>query len=256
MMCAMPGKPSQTAGAQSLPAMAGRFASPLAPKTGLGVLHLFYRVHISADFGVIRTAVEAACKDGCQVVSIAMLGHKADLGFMVLADDMWHLRAFQTRASEAGLELSGSYVSITEVSEYAPGLPEDIKSKRLYPSLPPDGKRAFCFYPMSKRRQPGQNWYTLDYEQRRDLMYAHGATGRKFAGRVLQLVTGSAGVDDFEWGVSLFANRPDDLKDVVYTMRFDEASALYAEFGPFFFGVVADLEEVLSAMPGAMSAQR
>ena len=77
-------------------------------------------------------------------------------------------------------------------------------------------------------------------------MSGHGKTGRTFAGRVLQVITGSAGLDDWEWGVSLFAVNPDDLKDVVYTMRFDEASAKYAEFGPFVTGLVADVSEVVA----------
>jgi chlorite dismutase len=98
---------------------------------------------------------------------------------------------------------------------------------------------------MSKRRNPDQNWFTLGFEKRKELMYEHGASGRQFAGRVLQVITGSTGVDDFEWGVTLFCLHPDDLKEVVYTMRFDEASAEYAEFGPFYSGVVADIKEVL-----------
>ncbi len=220
------------------------------------MLHLFYRVQHSSSLDQESTAAEVvsavstARGDGCQVVTLAMLGHKADLGIMALSADMSELRALQTRLERAHLELVGSYVSLTEVSEYAAGIPDDTKSKRLYPDLPPSGKGAFCFYPMSKRRLVGQNWYTLDYGERRQLMFAHGATGRKFAGRVLQLVTGSAGLDDFEWGVSLFAERPDDLKDVVYTMRFDEASALYAEFGPFYFGMVGDLDAVLRSLLG------
>jgi chlorite dismutase len=131
------------------------------------------------------------------------------------------------------------------VSEYAKGVPEELRQRRLFPQLPPDGKRAWCFYGMSKRRIVGQNWYTLPYDERDQLMRVHGKTGRTFAGRVLQLITGSTGLDDWEWGVTLFAERPDDLKDVVYTMRFDEASATYAEFGPFFTGVVAPIDELL-----------
>ena len=130
-------------------------------------------------------------------------------------------------------------MSLTEISEYAQGVPEEMKQARLYPQLPPEGKPAFCFYPMSKRRGDVSNWFTLPYDDRKELMYAHGASGRKFAGRVLQVITGSTGIDDFEWGVTLFAVHPDDLKEVVYTMRFDEASALYAEFGPFYTGMVA-----------------
>jgi chlorite dismutase len=100
---------------------------------------------------------------------------------------------------------------------------------------------------MSKRRDVAGNWFTLPYDEREKLMHEHGASGRKFAGRVLQLITGSTGIDDFEWGVTLFAVHPDDLKEVVYTMRFDEASAIYAEFGPFFAGMVGDLADVLSS---------
>jgi chlorite dismutase len=107
---------------------------------------------------------------------------------------------------------------------------------------------AICFYPMSKRRLPGQNWYELPYEDRQRLMYEHGTSGRAFRGRVLQLITGSTGVDDFDWGVTLFGVRPDDLKEVVHTMRFDEASAAYAEFGPFITGMVAEPAVVLATV--------
>ena len=139
-------------------------------------------------------------------------------------------------------------MSLTELSEYAAGVPEELRQARLFPQLPPEGKPAFCFYPMSKRRDPGQNWFTLPFDERKELMYAHGKSGRTFAGRVLQVVTGATGVDDWEWGVTLFAQHPDDLKEVVYTMRFDEASAIYAEFGPFVTGMVAPLDDVLDAI--------
>jgi chlorite dismutase len=98
---------------------------------------------------------------------------------------------------------------------------------------------------MSKRRGEADNWYRLSYEEREELMRGHGALGRTFRGRVLQLITASTGLDDWEWGVTLFGVHPDDLKDCVYEMRFDEASARYAEFGPFYTGLVAPLEEVL-----------
>ena len=191
------------------------------------------------------TAVKGLRDEDHQVVTFSVLGHKADLGFMALGPDLWRLRAFQTGVQAAGLDVVSSYVSLTEVSEYARGMPAELLAARLHPRLPPEGMRACCFYPMSKRRVPGQNWYELPYEERERLMFGHGKTGRAFKGRVLQLVTGSAGLDDYEWGVTLFAVHPDDLKDVVYTMRFDEASARYAEFGPFFTGMVADAEDVL-----------
>ncbi len=140
-------------------------------------------------------------------------------------------------------------MSLTEVSEYAQGMPEEMKQNRLQPQLPPEGKAAFCFYPMSKRRGgPDQNWFTLPYDDRKALMLEHGTSGRKFAGRVLQVVTGSTGLDDFEWGVTLFAVHPDDLKEVVYTMRFDEASAVFAEFGPFYTGMVTTVEHLVEVI--------
>jgi hydrogen peroxide-dependent heme synthase len=217
----------------------------LAPQDGWGVLHLFYKLTPRSDFEAVTQAARQTERSGHQVVSFAVLGHKADLGFMVLSPDLVALRRTQGAFSAAGLELVGSYMSLTEVSEYAKGMPAERLEARLHPKLPPLGKRALCFYPMSKRRDGADNWYRLDYESRLALMYEHGASGRKFAGRVLQLVTGSTGLDDFEWGVTLFATSPDDLKECVHTMRFDEASARYADFGPFYTGIVAPVEEVL-----------
>ncbi len=221
---------------------------PLTPATGWGVLHLFCKPGPLADPEAIVAAVKSCEADDHQVITVALLGHKADLGFMALGPDLWRLRRLQSDLVAAGLDMVDSYVSLTEVSEYAQGVPEELKQRRLYPQLPPEGKQAWCFYPMSKRRNIGQNWYTLPYDERDQLMRGHGKTGRTFAGRVLQLITGSTGLDDWEWGVTLFAERPDDLKDVVYTMRFDEASATYAEFGTFYTGMVAPVEELLETL--------
>ncbi len=218
---------------------------PLSPAIGLGVLHLFCRSRATVDVPALEQAEHAARKAGLTVVTVALLGHKADVGFMVLGPDLWELRRFQTEVVRAGLDPTWSYVSLTEVSEYASGVPEELKHARLYPSLPPEGKRAFCFYPMSKRRSGTDNWYRLPYGARESLMRSHGGVGRSFRGRVLQLVTGSTGLDDWEWGVTLFATRPEDLKECVYRMRFDEASARFAEFGPFYTGIVGALDEVL-----------
>ena len=219
-------------------------AEPLRPQVGWGVLHLFCKPTSATDPQAVIAAVKAAEGAGDQVVSVAVLGHKADLAFMVLGDELRRQRRFQSELQAAGLEVVDSYVSLTEVSEYAKGMPEEMKTPRLHPQLPPEGKPAWCFYPMSKKRVPEQNWFTEPYERRRELMLEHGTSGRKFAGRVLQVVTGSTGLDDYEWGVTLFAAHPDDLKEVVYTMRFDEASAVYAEFGPFYAGMVTPVEDL------------
>jgi chlorite dismutase len=198
------------------------------------------------DAAGVLDAIEHTRKLDHQVVTAAMLGHKADLCVLGLGPDLRVLRDLQTSLWRAGLEVVDSYVSLTEVSEYASGVPEEMKQARLYPVLPPAGMPAFCFYPMSKRRSPGaENWYTLPYDQRLQLMLGHGAVGRQFRGRVLQLVTGSTGLDDYEWGVTLFGVHPDDLKECVYQMRFDEGSALYAEFGRFYTGIVGDAPQVL-----------
>src|SRR6202034_1386819 len=132
---------------------------------------------------VLRKAVDSARGDGYQVVTAALLGHKADLGLVVLGPDIWRLRQFQTDVQDAGAEPVASYVSLTEVSEYAAGIPDEMRQARLFPQLPPEGKSAFCFYPMSKRRAADHNWYALDFEERKALMYRHGAVGRTFHGR-------------------------------------------------------------------------
>ncbi|MGY6502029.1 MAG: chlorite dismutase family protein [Acidimicrobiales bacterium] len=221
---------------------------PLSPSTGLGVLHLFLKVGPSVTRDGVEQAVKAAEAEDVQVVTVAMLGHKADLAVMALCADVWPLRRLQTALVGAGCELVDSYVSLTELSEYAQGVPEPMRQARLHPELPPEGKPAWCFYPMSKRRWVGANWFTLPYDDRKELMYEHGASGRNFAGRILQVVTGSTGLDDFEWGVTLFGQHPDDLKEVVYTMRYDTASALYGEFGAFYTGMVAPLGELLDQL--------
>jgi hydrogen peroxide-dependent heme synthase len=221
-------------------------SATLEPSVGWGVLHLFCRVGPDADGQAIVSAVKDAQEGDHQVVTFSVLGHKADIGFLAMGPDWLHLRRLQAGIQRAGLAVVSSYVSLTELSEYSKGMPEQHLRNRLYPTLPPEGMRAICFYPMSKRRGERDNWYATDFDERKRLMIEHGQSGRRFAGRVVQLVTGSTGLDDFEWGVTLFGVHPDDLKDTVYSMRFDEASARFAEFGPFFAGAVGSVEEVLS----------
>jgi len=240
------------------------------PSIGWGVLHLFYRVdraraeHEPGGAKRIADAVSSLEGDGHQALCMAMLGHKADLGVMALGPDLARLQAFQADLLGAPLEPVWSYVSLTELSEY--GATEDdertrlaaeehlegaalderlatwreriehYREQRLHPRLP--AKQVCCFYPMSKRRTAGENWYELPFAQRKELMGGHARVGRSYAGRVLQLITGSTGIDDWEWGVTLLADDVVALKEIVYEMRFDPVSARYADFGPFFTGLV------------------
>lgn len=214
-------------------------------ETGLGVLHLFGKPTPALDREAAVAAVKAAEADDCQVITAAILGHKADIAFMALAPDWRTLRTLQTALQNAGIDIVDSYVSITEVSEYTKGMPEEMRNARLHPQIPPEGLNAFCFYPMTKKREAHANWYATPYEDRNAMMMEHGKSGRTFAGRVGQLITGSTGLDDFEWGVTLFAASPDVVKDVVYTMRFDKGSALYGEFGAFYVGYLDSVENIV-----------
>ena len=213
---------------------------------GLVVVHLFCDRTPDTDVAAVYGALKDAADAGTQVVTVAVLGHKAHLCFMGLHADAWALRDLQTGLARAGLDIVDSYVSITELSEYALELPAEMADMRLNPKLPPPDKPAWCFYPMTKRRNVGQNWYNLGFEDRKKLMYEHGASGRKFAGRIVQLVTASTGLDDWEWGVTLFGEDIGALKETVYTMRYDLASATYAEFGPFVTGLVGPANKILT----------
>jgi len=183
---------------------------------------------------------------------------------MALGPDLARLQAFQAELLGAPLEPVWSYVSLTELSEYGATEADErarlaaeeqlagdeleerlavwreriehYREQRVHPQLPP--RRVCCFYPMSKRRAGEANWYELPFDERKELMSGHARVGRSFAGRVLQLITGSTGIDDWEWGVTLFADDPVALKEIVYEMRFDPVSARYAEFGPFYTGLV------------------
>src|SRR5947208_6189312 len=224
---------------------------PVTSAGGWGVLHLFCNVGPALDAEAVVAAVKATEEADHQVVAFAVLGHKAEVGFLAVGPDLWRLRRLQADLTAAGLVVADSYVSMTEVSEYAQGVPPERLEPRLHPRLPPEGKPVICFYPMSKRRDVAVNWYMLPYEERRDLMESHGRKGREFAGRVVQLVTGSTGIDDWEWAVTLSAADPADLKQCVYEMRFDVASAVYAEFGPFVTGLIGPVEQILAEVAGS-----
>ena len=221
---------------------------PVTPSVGWGVLHLLYHVdreRAEREPGGAKRVLDAVASlatDDHQVLTFSVLGHKADLGVMALGPDLARLGAFEQELAAAPLRSSWSYVSLTERSEYTTD--EERARQRLYPKLP--AKRAICFYPMSKRRHSSDNWYQLDFDARKNLMAGHARVGRTYAGRVVQLITGSTGLDDWEWGVTLLADDPAALKEIVYDMRFDEVSARYAEFGPFVTGLLGEPAEVLA----------
>jgi peroxiredoxin len=123
---------------------------------------------------------------------------------------------------------------------------------RLYPAIP--ARQYVCFYPMNKKRGEVHNWYALPMQKRRELMRGHGMVGRKYAGKVNQVISGSVGFDDWEWGVSLFADDPLVFKKLVYEMRFDPASALYGEFGPFYVGIRREPKDLDALLAGPQSA--
>ncbi len=180
-----------------------------------------------------------------------VLGDKADILILHLRPTTAHIGALerQFELTEFGsfTERTTSFVSITEASGYSErardyfegeldensGLANYIKT-RLKPSIP-DATHV-CFYPMSKRRDPGQNWYDLSFDERAEHMEAHGDIGRDYGGKVVQMITGAIAIDDWEWGVTLWGDDLVDMKDLLYEMRFDPSTSQFAEFGPFYVG--------------------
>lgn len=242
------------------------------PAAGWGVLHLFLKVDHAAVPGLPDGAAKdfaatlEGWQDAIQLHVFSVLGHKADVMLIALDDDLARLRRIQTEVvstvAASAVHLDWSYLSLTETSEYTQ-TPENYRQEmaskgvsgsdldhrveqfaermatyndhKLHPRMPE--WELGCFYPMSHRREGPDNWYSLPFDERQRLMHEHGRSGRAYTGRVLQLVSGSTGLDDWEWGVTLFAHDLGDIKDIVYRLRYDEASARFAEFGPFVIGV-------------------
>jgi hydrogen peroxide-dependent heme synthase len=240
------------------------------------------RSAIAAEASSVFAAMEKG--SGGQSALFSLIGHKGDLMMIHFRESFADLN--QAELKLAGLRFSDflepttSYLSIIELGLYDSTVKiykelidqglvphsdqwkaeiickldrhKEAMRPRLYPEIPPH--RYACFYPMDRRRGEDKNWYTLPIEERARQMSDHGMVGRRYAGEVKQIITGSIGFDDWEWGVDLFANDPLVFKKLIYEMRFDHVSAVYALFGQFYVGVrvpAADLEKLLSGeLPG------
>ncbi len=229
------------------------------------------RLHAEEREGMLAEAVEflneTTRPEEGQSAIFSLLGHKGDLlllHFRRTFDQLQHLQLSLRQLPLSDYwQPADSYVSFVELGLYemtvklhqkfleeglAPGSEEwnlrwkaeidqtaQRMKERIFPTIPEN--RYFCFYPMNKRRGETVNWYRLPIEKRQTLMHEHGMIGRKYHGKVKQIITGSIGYDDWEWGVYLFADDPVVFKKLIYEIRFDEASAPYAEFGPFWSGL-------------------
>jgi hydrogen peroxide-dependent heme synthase len=268
--------------------------NPFVPETleGWSLLHLMYRVRWeqlrSASEGDLqRLADEAiaslAVPDAGATAFVQVLGHKADLMFICFRRGFEQLAQAQLALSKTELhgrlEPTTSYVSVVELGMYEmtakiheqlgarhkPGSDEFEQAfdsemetqrqrvmSRLFLELPQ--ARYVCFYPMNKRRGETLNWYSESFERRAAMMREHGMIGRTYAGRVTQVISGSIGYDDWEWGVDLFAQDPLVFKKLIYEMRFDEASAKFAEFGPFYTGLQFAPSHLAAYLAGVVPA--
>jgi chlorite dismutase len=265
--------------------------TPLIPREGWHVMHLYYHVDHSqwaclsldeqraAKTRLTQLVQEIRSTENTHLLTFAVATPKADMGFMLLTPDLHVANAYEKRLTlSLGVDVLNpcySYLSQTESSEYTTSSEQYINETliaekglvqgsaefetalkefedrmahylqhRLYPVLP--DWPVICFYPMSKRRSGNDNWYSLDYKARRELMAGHARVGRTYSGRILQLITGSTGLDEYEWGVTLLAKDTIDVKSIVYEMRFDEVSARYADFGDFYIGMQLPLDELLN----------
>lgn len=257
----------------------------LSPEEGWHCVHHYYsfdRLRLAGEplsraaADQLRNALDPENTAVAQMQSFLVSGDKADFGLMMLDPDPLKIDAVhqQLMSGSLGTVLRPAYsfVSMTEVSEYVPsveqysdqlvegGVERDsemfkakvnayrqrepmMRKQRLTPDIP--DWPAMCFYPMNKKRKVGENWFTEPFESRKAMMAEHAKSGMAFAGKVTQLITVGVGLDDWEWGVTLWAKNPQYLKDIVYKMRFDEASARYAEFGPFYVGYPTGPDAVL-----------
>jgi hydrogen peroxide-dependent heme synthase len=212
--------------------------------------------------------------------AFATLGHKADLLLVHFRPAFDDLKAIELRLARTRLwdylELAHSYLSVVELGLYESSLKtyaalaergiqpfsdewnaeiaqvvarqKEAMRPRLYPEIP--NARYLCFYPMDRKRGEGSNWYTLPMAERQRQMHDHGMVGRRYAGEVKQIISGSIGFDDWEWGVDLFASDPVVFKKLIYEMRFDQVSAVYALFGQFWVGLRCPAAQLANLLNG------
>ena len=231
---------------------------------------------LQAKTNLTRLAQEIRSTPDTQLLTFSVVTPKSDIAFMLLTPDLNVANEFEKRlAISLGPDIlapSFSYLSMTERSEYtttneqyaaqqkaehgwdddSPELAAAVEEfdarmkkylqDRLYPNMP--DWPVFCFYSMNKRRGEKHNWFGLEFEERRKLMAGHARVGRNWAGKIRQLITGSTGLDEHEWGVTLFAKDTFDIKNIVYEMRFDEVTVKYGEFGDFYIGIQLPLDEL------------
>ena len=261
---------------------------------GSFILHQMMRVRWTAWRAVSPEQRQSVVEEGAAVLRgmagdgqsalFSVLGHKGDLLILHFRRSLEELTRVELTLGRLKLseflEPATSYVSVVELGLYEatvrlyarlraenvePGsaawnsaVDQELEQQRqaaaprLWPKIPP--RRYVCFYPMSKLRGEDKNWYRLPVEGRQKLMQEHGLIGRRYAGRVTQIISGSIGFDDWEWGVDLFADDPLVFKKLVYEMRFDEASAAYGLFGNFYVGLQFPAQELTRLLDGEVPA--
>lgn len=271
------GRPAAEPAPISLEPTNGWHCSHLYYRFNRGVLAQMSPEAVQAGCEALLAALDPEGSEAPQRLQTSVVsGHKADFGLMLMDPNPLKIDSVHQRlmASPIGpaLEPTYSFVSVTEISEYVPTVEQYsqkliddgetegspafqaklkaysdrlpmMNRQRLTPEFPP--YPATCFYPMNKKRKVGENWFTLPFAERNKMMAEHARSGMTFAGKVSQLITVGVGLEDWEWGVTLWARNPEYLKEIVYRMRFDEASARYAEFGPFYTSYIMTPAEML-----------
>jgi peroxiredoxin len=265
---------------------------PPVPLTleGAWILHQMFRIRRAAWRDLIETERDCMLREAQQGLNsdrsalYSLVGHKGDLLLVHFRDSLEELH--RAELSIARLRLSDylepthSYLSVVELGlyessaktyaglaekgvephseEWNAGIKEVIgrqsaaMAPRLFPEIP--SAKYICFYPMDRKRAEAQNWYQVPMPERQRMMHEHGMIGRRYADQVRQIISGSIGFDDWEWGVDLFADDPLVFKKLIYEMRFDEVSAVYALFGSFYVGLRAPTSELPALMGGELPA--